>query len=142
MSVDALAEAGRIEPVPPDPETAAGQLAQAREHLASAELLSARDPAGAYVMLYDAARKAVAAHMLAAGWRVRASRPGAHEAVARYAVVALADGCPSARELDRMRRMRNRVEYGAVVELGAADLAADLGHARAIVAAAEAAWPL
>jgi hypothetical protein len=41
---------------------------------------------------------------------------------------------PSAFEFQRMRRRRNKAEYDDVV-IGQADLAADLGHAQAIVSA-------
>ena len=66
--------------MPSDAATARASLAEARRHLASAKLIPGADPNGAYVLLYDAARKANAAHMLASGLRV-AARPRAQEAV-------------------------------------------------------------
>jgi hypothetical protein len=132
-----LVAARRLERMPPDPEGALLRLEAARRHLESAALLVEADPDGAYALLYDAARKAVAAQMLAAGLRAR-NAPGAHEAIARYAAAALAGPAPG--ELDRMRRFRNRAEYGAS-HLSPAQAAHDLEHARGIVAAAAAAWP-
>lgn len=143
MTIEELARAGRISPVEADPETALRQLERARRHLETAQRELELDPDGAYSLLYDAARKAVTAHMLASGWRVRAGRPGGHEAVALYAEATLAKGPHSAdvQELDRMRRTRNRVEYGEWGEWGSAALRDDLERARGIVAAVDTAWP-
>ncbi len=65
------------------------------------------------------------------------------ESVALYAEAALGSGPHAAhvRELDRMRRTRNRVEYDEWGGFGAAEIRADLERARAIVAAVEASWP-
>lgn len=80
--------------------------------------------------------------MLASGRRVRGGRPGAHETVVLYAEAALeAGGHGDGREMDRMRRTRNRLEYGEWGELGSAELRADIERARAIVTAVEGAWP-
>jgi hypothetical protein len=56
---------------------------------------------------------------------------GAHDATARYASAMLGG---DARQFDRMRRNRNRSEYG-VWEVGRSTLEADLEHARRIVLA-------
>ncbi|MFN8123068.1 MAG: HEPN domain-containing protein [Thermoleophilia bacterium] len=142
MTVDALLAEGRIEAVEPDPDTARERLRIARTHLATAALAAdAGDLNGALSLLYDAARKAVAAHMLAVGYRPRA-RPGAHQAVTRYAAAVLGSGRHAAavRQFDRMRRDRNRSEYESLwLERAAVD--ADLAHAVAIAEAVEDAWP-
>ncbi len=135
MTIAELVHDGRIELVPPDPEAARTILLEARRHLESAETVAASDPNGAYALLYDAARKAVTAHMLAKGCRV-AARSGAHQSVVLYAEEALGGG--DVPQLDRMRRNRNRSEYDVKV-FGAAEVAADLGYARGVVAAVEAA---
>lgn len=129
----ALVRSRRIEEVPADPVTARASVEEARRHLASAEAVASSDPAGAYQLLYDAARKAVAAHMLANGYRATA-RPGPHEAVVRYAeeVFTSAGAARHVRNLDRMRRNRNRSEYGMRV-FGRAEIDADLEHARQVV---------
>lgn len=137
MSVADLIAARRLERVPADPAGARGRLAVAQRHLQSAAQVGEDDPDAAYSLLYDAARKAVTALMLAAGLRAR-NAPGAHEATALYAAAALPGRAP--RELDRMRRFRNRIEYGTT-HLSPAQVAHDLEHARAIVIAVEAAWP-
>ncbi|MGE3138640.1 MAG: hypothetical protein AB7O53_04175, partial [Thermoleophilia bacterium] len=58
--------------------------------------------------------------------------PGAHAVTAAYAAGAL--DTPAAAELDRMRRFRNRIEYGGT-HFSRAQVRHDLEHARAIVAA-------
>lgn len=71
-----------------------------------------RSPPG-YSLLYDAARKSIVAILLASGFRMMAA-PGSHAAVAE-AAVSLAtseEERSNLRELDRMRRQRNRSEYG------------------------------
>jgi hypothetical protein len=140
MSADlgSLIKEGRIERVEADTTAARDRLGEARLHLDSAVLIAETDPAGAYSLLYDAARKAVDAHMLMSGYRVSRSRLGAHEATARYASSMLGSGPhgESARRFDRMRRNRNRSEYGAW-QIGRSTLEADLGHARAIVEAVD-----
>ena len=96
------------------------------------------DPAGAYQLLYDAARKATAADMLVFGYRAKSDRPGAHAAVVMYAEEALArDASADAlANFDRMRRKRNRTEYGSAI-VTRVELDADLDHAREIVRAVE-----
>jgi hypothetical protein len=69
---------GLVERVEADPETARATLSDCKRHLASAERIATDDPNGAYQLLYDVARKAIAAHMLSAGLRASRNRPGAH----------------------------------------------------------------
>jgi hypothetical protein len=87
-------------------------LGQARQHLASAMGLTEFDPSLAYVALYDAARKAVAAHMLAHGFRERVGS-GAHQAIVDYAQAGLVnpESALTLARFDRLRRNRNRSEY-------------------------------
>src|SRR5919201_6741460 len=79
-----LLDAGFLEEVAPHGEDALLRLGEAERHLASAEQIAASDPNGAFQLAYDAARKAVTAHMLARGLRVT-NRPGAHATTGRYA---------------------------------------------------------
>lgn len=134
--IDALVKEGRVERVEADRAAAGDKLEEARRHLDSAAVILESGPEGAYALLYDAARKAIDAHMLAAGYRVSKSRLGAHEATARYATSVLGSGPHGghARHFDRMRRRRNRSEYG-VWQVGRTTLEADLDHARGIVRA-------
>lgn len=139
MTIADLRAQGRLDAVPADVEEARDALAHAERHLASARRVVDDDPAGAYQLLYDAARKAAASHMLANGLRAR-NVAGAHAAVVVYAEEALA-GSADERALarfDEMRRARNRSEYGSLT-LGRAQIAADLEHAAEIVRAVRAA---
>lgn len=129
--VAALLAARRIEQVPADRASALVRLTRAEEKLEAARQIAGIDVEVAYVTAYDATRIAVTAHMLAAGYRVRAVAR-AHGAVGVYAEAAISS--PSTREFQRMRRRRNKSEYDDVV-IGRADLAADLAHAEAIVEA-------
>jgi len=129
---------GRLDRIEADVDEARDLIRHAHAHLESAAAIMARDPAGAYQLAYDAARKAVAADMSANGYRARADRPGAHAAVVDYAREALAGVASSQalERLDRMRRLRNRAEYGGVT-LGRAQVVADLEQSIEIVRAVE-----
>jgi hypothetical protein len=83
-SLKYLLDEGRIEAVEPDVDAAKNKLEEAKRHLASAAAIADDDPEGAYSLVYDAARKAADAHMLANGYRASKSKVGAHEATARY----------------------------------------------------------
>jgi hypothetical protein len=127
---------GRLERIAPDRAESLALIEHARVHLRSAEAILDTDVPGAYQLAYDAARKAVTADMAASGYRVRSDRPGAHAAVIAYAQEALeGDAQPeSLSRLDRMRRLRNRTEYGGIT-LARAQTRSDLEHAREIVRA-------
>lgn len=134
--VDELVARRMIERVPPDPDTARAWLEDADRHLEAASRILDVDLAGAYSLIYDAARKAMAAVMLAEGLRARAV-PGSHQAVARFAETIAAGDTDLAtlQRLDAMRRNRNRSEYGRRV-FGRAEVERDLAHARRMVAIA------
>jgi hypothetical protein len=135
-SIADLLSQGPLERIAADCDEAREILSTAEKHLLSAERLLSDDPAGAYQLLYDAARKATSADMLANGYRAKSDRPGAHAAVVLYAEEALrTSGDPEAlQNFDRMRRSRNRTEYGPLA-VGRAQVETDLGHARSIVRA-------
>lgn len=85
-------------------------IEQAHQHLKSAQFLGTSDLEGAYVLLYDAARKALAAVLENQG--LRSTSKGGHLA-AFHAVRAQLDP-PLGQTLlpfDRMRRTRHEVEY-------------------------------
>lgn len=137
-TISELLASGRVERIAADEAEAAALCVHARAHVASAAAILDQDPAGAYQLAYDAARKAVSADMAANDYRTKSDRPGAHAAAVAYAEEALA-GSASPESLsgfDRMRRLRNRSEYGAVT-LGRTQVEADLTRARAIVQAVE-----
>jgi hypothetical protein len=101
---------GELERVPASREHAELLLAQARQHLDSAQTIAEPDPAGAYQLLYDAARKALAAVLENEG--LRATSRGGH-IVVREAVSAQLDPPLGGilRPFDRLRRRRNQAEY-------------------------------
>ena len=139
--VSDLLRDGRVVRVTPDLVAAWERVADAKIHLASSDKLAKSDPELAYVALYDAARKAITAHMQANGYRAT-NRPGAHQAVGLYAEATVATPANVAhiKAFDRMRQVRNRSEYDdqPVSELV---LSTDRHHAQEIVAAVEAALP-
>lgn len=133
MNTDDLVRSGRLERVPADRGAALDRVTACEQHLRSADLLAEVDPAMAYAALYDAARKAITAHMLARGYRA-ANRAGAHEAVGLYAAAEVVDSTGNVLRFQSMRLRRNRSEYHDV-PVGRQEVVADLTRARAIVAA-------
>lgn len=135
MSVvsDLLAK-GLVEAVEADENAANQWLEDAGRHLDAAKAISDLDPSGAYVLAYDAARKSVAAALLKTGHRVKA-RPGAHQALAQYAKsLSSPMGEPALARFDRLRRNRNRSEYGPR-NFGQAEVQEAIDTARAILSA-------
>ncbi|MGA7271676.1 MAG: HEPN domain-containing protein [Acidimicrobiia bacterium] len=133
-TLDDLASRGLIEAVEADDVTATKWLQDAERHLDAAQRIADLDPSGAYVLAYDAARKSVAAALLRTGHRVRI-RPGAHQALARYATsLTTQTGEPALGRFDRLRRNRNRSEYGSR-SFGTAEVSEAINTAQAIHAA-------
>ena len=133
-TLDDLLNRGLIEAVEADPATATQWLDDAGRHLDAAERITGLDPTGAYVLAYDAARKAVAAALIMTGHRVL-GRPGAHQALAQYASHLAAQTHEQAfNRLDRIRRNRNRSEYGSRT-FGEAEVSEAIVVAQAICAA-------
>lgn len=114
MSIlDDLRRRDLIEPVEPDETMARQWIGDARRHIEAGKTIRELDPAGAYVLAYDAARKSVAAVLLVTGFRVR-SRPGSHQALAQFARHLGEEARePALGHFDRLRRNRNRSEYGS-----------------------------
>lgn len=129
-----LLSRGLIEAVEADPTTATHWLEDAERHLNAAGKIVDLDPSGAYMLAYDAARKSVAAAMLMTGHRIR-SRPGSHQALAQYAELLVTQtGEQSFKRFDRLRRNRNRSEYGSRT-FGKAEVSEAIDTATAIRAA-------
>ena len=125
---------GRLDRVAKNSPQAGRMLRACLQHLETADQRAAADPSGSYALLYDAARKAVAAHMLFHGLRVT-SRPGAHAAIVTYAEAELAAiGEEHVPHLDRMRRTRNDTEYDER-PVSEQEVRNDLTHARFLVQA-------
>lgn len=109
-TVEGLLARGRLTRVTANRALADLMLAQARGHLASAATIVAGDPSGAFVLAYDAARKALSAILVNQG--LRAGGDGAH-AVLLEAVRAQLDpplGSTFA-PFGWMRPLRNHTEY-------------------------------
>ncbi len=123
----------KIRKVPADPETARVELEVARRHIASAEKIMDDDATLAFTALYDAIRKAIAAHMRSRGYRVTRG-PGAHAKTGEYALAALDHlGIAShLDEFDTLRDLRNQTEYEAL-SVDPDDAREALEHATAIV---------
>jgi len=124
----------QLQRVPPSREHADRLINDARRHLTASEAIADLDPAGAYVLAYDAARKALMAVLENQG--LRPTTRGGHVAV--YEVVRAQLDPPMGNELrpfDRMRRQRNNVEYPTsdAPALTADDVREDLTKVDAIV---------
>jgi hypothetical protein len=128
---------GELERVTASREHADLLVTQAHQHLDSARVIAGSDPAGAYQLLYDAARKALAAVLENQG--LRPTSGGGHIAV-REAVAAQLDPPLGGvlRPFDRLRRRRNQAEYPSAAEPAfvAEEVARDLPKVREIVEAA------
>ncbi len=124
---------GTLRSVKADEETARVELETARQHVASAALLADSDPNAAFQLGYDAARKAIAAHMRAHGYRP-GSGQGAHAKTGRYAAAMLGGSSlePHIDAFDDLRTLRNQSEYDALL-LDESDVLDALDHVRAIV---------
>lgn len=130
--VQELVLEGRLDRVEANRKQASRMLRSCTQHLETADERAGADPSGCYALLYDAARKAVAAHMLFHGLRPT-SRPGAHAAVVTYAEAELSDiGGIHVANLDRMRRTRNDTEYEER-PISESEVRNDLQHARSLV---------
>ena len=133
-TLDDLRNRGLIAAVEPDQATATGWLDDAGRHLEAAIKIAELDPSGAYLLAYDAARKSVAAALLTSGHRVL-GRPGSHQALAQFAEsLTLQVDEPALKRFDRLRRNRNRSEYGSRT-FGRAEVEGAIDTARAIRAA-------
>jgi hypothetical protein len=135
--LDGMISRGELEQVPASREHADLLLTQAVRHVDSAQAIADADPAGAYQLLYDAARKALAAVLENQG--LRATSRGGHIAVLD-AVSAQLDPPLGVilRPFDRLRRRRNQAEYPSADQPGfyPEDVDRDLPKVREIVEAA------
>lgn len=132
--IDGLLSQHEVQRVNPSREHADRLIGQARQHLKSALSLKNGDPEGAYALVYDAARKALAAELVNQG--LRATSKGGH--IATYQAVRAQLDPPLGGKIvpfDRMRRMRRDAEYppADIPGLTSDDVAEDCEKARAIV---------
>lgn len=134
--IDQLLAQHRLQQVPPSRVYADRLIESARRHLVSAGSAANADPDGCAALLYDAARKALAAVLANQG--LRATSDGGHLAI--YDAVTAQLDPPLGKVLrpfDRLRRQRNQAEYPPVdrpaPELDPADLSEDITIAARIV---------
>lgn len=107
-----LTRQGNLQPIPIDKAAEARLLADAQLHLQSAEAaLQVGDLAGAYQLLYDAARKSVTALIAREGLRVRGLGAHAHAVELAAELLSSQSDASVLRPLDRLRRTRNQAEY-------------------------------
>jgi len=122
--IDQMLVRGQVTRVAPNREQSDRLVTQAEAHLRSAQLLRDTDTAGAFVLAYDAARKALTAILVNQGLKTRGE--GAHALLAE----AVASQLASALDLTGfgwMRTTRNATEYGSDRHPGAT--AADVDEA-------------
>lgn len=101
-----------LDRVQPNMGAAGDRVNDARRHVRSARLLASEDPTLAIAACHDAIRKAITAHMVAAGLRPR-SGEGAHRIVLHYARYRLAViTAEDLTEAEDIRRDRAIAEYG------------------------------
>ena len=124
-TIKALIAAGNLQKVAPSLKSAQGFLAQAAGHLDSAQSVSETDPTGAYSLLYDAARKSLAAVLHAQG--LRATSKGGHYAIQEAISAQFTKPPPrdAFRPFGRLRRTRNQIEYDDITPITADDVEAD-----------------
>jgi hypothetical protein len=124
-TLKALIAAGSLQKVAPSLESAHGFLAQAAGHLESAQSVADTDPTGAYSLLYDAARKSLAAMLQAQG--LRATSKGGHYAIQEAISAQFTKPPPrdAFRPFGRLRRTRNQIEYDNITPITSDDVAAD-----------------
>lgn len=130
-----------LERVAPNMPAAGERINDARRHVRSARLLAEDDPTLAVAACHDAIRKAITAHMAAAGLRARGGE-GAHRIVLHDARHRLADivSPNDLSDADDIRRDRALAEYGDFASRqlkphhirGAADVAERIVNAIAV----------
>jgi hypothetical protein len=111
-AIDALSARGRLTRVTPNRALADTLLTQARAHIASGEAIMDTDPAGGFVLVYDAARKALSAILVNQG--LRAGGDGAHAVLLDVVLAQLEPPLGTTfRPFTWMRPLRNHTEYPA-----------------------------
>lgn len=136
-TIKTLIAAGSLQNVAPSLESARGFLVQAAGHLDSAQRLADTDPTGAYTLLYDAARKSLAAVLQAQG--LRATSKGGHYAIQEAIAAQFTKPPPrdAFRPFGRLRRTRNQVEYDDITTITAEDVQTEIPVVRSLYAMAE-----
>jgi hypothetical protein len=102
-----------IDRLAPNMAAAGDRVNDAHRHIQSARAIASDDPTLAIAACHDAIRKAVTAHMAAAGYRPKGGN-GAHRVVLEYARHQLVDiiRVEDLKDADSIRRDRGLAEYG------------------------------
>jgi YD repeat-containing protein len=131
-TIRGLIAANSLQKVAPSREAAEAMLDAAAKHLASAQLVAESDPDGAYALLYDAARKSLAAVLQAQG--LRSTTRGGHYAIQEAISAQFTKPPPldAFGSFGRLRRNRNQIEYNEISPITAEDIAADEPAVRAL----------
>ena len=137
-SIEQLLRDGELEVVVPSPGLAVRLFEDADRHLQSAEMLREIDPAGAYQLAYDAARKGCAALLATQG--LRSTTHGGHIAV-QDTVREQFGGPGGVAAFDSFSRLRRKRAANEYPDLGTASTTTDdvddaVRSANAIVSAA------
>ena len=135
-AIKAMVASNNLQKVAPSLDAATGMLNAAAKHIDSAVLVAQVDPDGAYALLYDAARKSLAAVLQAQG--LRPTSKGGHYAIQEAISAQFTKPPPhdAFRPFARMRRMRNQIEYDDVSSIIADDVRADAALVRTMHAMA------
>lgn len=141
-AVQRLIHDGELERVTASRSQAELMLDDARRHIASAKTIASADPLGAYVLAYDAARKAIAAILEAQG--LRATSKGGHIVLFDAAMAQFDPPLGKLiRPFNRMRIRRNQVEYASSSNpsVTTEEVLGDLDKSEALIELAEKVLP-
>lgn len=133
-TVRRLIREGLVEDVGASWEIGDALMTEARKHLESAQLLSRRDPVGAYTMAYEAARRALSAMLESQGLRVTGT--GSDDTL--YEVIRAQFDPPLGpivQPFNRMRLRRQDAQYAptAPPRITPEEVAVDLARAQGLV---------
>jgi HEPN domain-containing protein len=140
--VDRLIDRGQVTRVQADRALADQYLDTAGRRMDAVEAIREIDPAGAFVLAYDAARLALAAVLVNQGLRPRGE--GAHAVLLEVLLAQLEPPRQAEiREFSWMRRLRNDTQYPDVDRPSATadDLAQAIPAARAVIRVASTLLP-
>jgi len=136
-AIKQLLGSGSLQKVSASLDVAATFLSTAARHLDSAALVAEEDPDGAYTLVYDAARKSLAAVLQAQG--LRATSKGGHYAIQEAIAAQFTKPPPhdAFRSFGRLRRNRNQIEYGDISPITKDDVHADAATVRVLLSMAQ-----
>lgn len=134
--VQGLIDQRELQKVPASSVQAQALLVDAERHFRSAEMIAKSDPSAAYAVMYDGARKALAAILTQQG--LRATSKGGHLAVQNAVEAQFGQARQVVRPFNRIRRRRNDAEYPSVDNptIDTDEVLRDLPKARALADAA------